>query len=320
MIVWLWLGLSQASEVRVALGGQLETEGHGILDVGWRRGPLSVQLFTDTLDLRLTRSSDHGRWSMGLRAAAFAAGLWITPWDNGAPDPTRAQQASYFGPDLEVQRYLPGGLWVGGAAFFRPHRFRPLPLSTLRVPDTAWGRAEAVAGLWRDEGRLQARLAAGLDATYPGRLAPHLFGDASWQPDGPVVPTFEVHAGWADGQDDITATRLGGLTPYGVPLAGAAWAELWVEDYAMARLGGRVQGEHLHAGVGVDVAVWTLPGLTTADVVTGGSALGLAGLAGWHDRAAFADIAVGYSPTLPRAEGVWPAPVYLLVGSRWVEL
>ncbi len=70
----------------------------------------------------------------------------------------------------------------------------------------------------------------------------------------------------------------------------------------------------------MDAGAWTLPGITTIDRVEGGAAVGFAGLAGWRDRAAFAELAVGYSPSRPRAEGVWPAPVYLRVGSDWVGL
>lgn len=311
------LGVASADEVRGHLGGQLETQGHGIVDLGWRRGPLSVELFTDTLDLRLQDRPRWGWWSLGVRGAAFAAGMWITPWSRGAPDLDRAQRASYLGVDGTLQRNLGRGWWVGASSFVRPHRFLPLGDASLRLAPRSWVQLDAQAGLWRAEGRLQGTLRAGVDLTDALGPSPHLHLSGAWKPETAIAPIVGAWVGAAQGTDDLTATRLGGLTPYHVPFAGASWAEFWVEDYAVARLGGQLSAGAWSLGLVADVGGWTPPSVTTGESVAGTTALGLALLGGWRSDPWFAQLSVGHSPTLPRPEGVWPVPVYLLVGSSW---
>ena len=51
----LALGLpsvSEAGQWRWALGAQLDPASHGIVDIGYRAKGLSIELLTDTLDLR----------------------------------------------------------------------------------------------------------------------------------------------------------------------------------------------------------------------------------------------------------------------------
>ncbi len=308
-----WALPAHAAEFRFGFGGHIDSAPAGILDLGLREGPLTVQLLTDTVDVRVTSVDSRGRVTLGLRAATFAAEMWHQPWTDGVPDPTQAQTASYFGPDAEVQRYLPLGFWLGASGWVRPHWFRPRSDATSRVvADTMWTRAELEAGLWRDDGRLQGRVAVGVDHTATGGAAPHATLTASAHLDGALTPTLGLRAGWADARDDITATRLGGLTPYGVPLAGAGWAEFWVEDYGVARGGLRATAGPFTVHAAVDVAAWTLP-LDAGN----GSAFGVEGRTRWQDRAVYVEAAVGVSPSLAQA-GRWPVPVYLLVGSDWV--
>lgn len=74
-------------------------------------------------------------------------------------------------------------------------------------------------------------------------MSPRVVGEFTYSP-GPregqwfaLLPRFELRAGWARGQDRVLRTRLGGLNPYVVPLAGAAWAEWLVERYVAGRAG-----------------------------------------------------------------------------------
>jgi hypothetical protein len=310
-----------ADEWRAALGGQIETEGHGILDLGWRRGPTSIQLLTDTLDVRTGRTWRRGRAEVGGRVAAFAAGLWITPWSHGAPDPLRAQLAGYVGPDGRIERWGPKGTWAAAEGFARYCWFVPLPDAILEVPDTLWTHGALVVGYWDDRGR-SIRLSGGVDATLPGgadtRVAPALTLEARIHPVGAVTPFGELRAGWAENQDDVIATRLGGMTPYHVPLAGAAWAEFWVEDYVATRLGLEARLGDVVPFVLIDAAVFDFPLDTTlpsppARQSAAGVGLG-ARLA--IDRVSI-EATLGAAPDLPRQDEVSPLSLFVLAGTDW---
>src|SRR5438270_804899 len=96
-------------EWRATVGGQLDSDSHGILDLGVRNGAFSAQIFTDTLDLRLAPESAGGRLFIVARGEALVAGLLASPWTNGAPDPARSLWASYAGVEGGFVRYLPRG-------------------------------------------------------------------------------------------------------------------------------------------------------------------------------------------------------------------
>ncbi|MEQ1504413.1 MAG: hypothetical protein ABMB14_19385, partial [Myxococcota bacterium] len=251
----------------------------------------------------------------GLRGAAAAAGLWITPWTDGAPDPSRAQRVAYVGPDAHAERWLPGGWFAGVDGWLRYQWFTPLAGSTLTVDDGPWVRADAVAGGWWGDGRRVVRITGGIDAT--DRVTPHVTGEGWIRPGGLVAPFGELRVGWADDQDDVVATRLGGLTPYHVPLAGAAWAEFWVEDYAAVRAGLGVHPGILSVAAFADLAVWTAPTRTTGPTDDGEGALGLGMSARVASNGWFVDLAGGLAPGLERQPGVGSGSVYLLAGSDW---
>src|SRR4051812_45748417 len=103
LVSWAVLGLGSAQagswgpwEGRAMLGGEVSATSFGILDLGLRKGPLSLQLFTDTLELRYAPNLMHGRYWLAVRAETFAAGLMQSPWRDGAPDPARALNAGYL--------------------------------------------------------------------------------------------------------------------------------------------------------------------------------------------------------------------------------
>ena len=75
-------------------GGEVSATSFGIADLGLRKGPLSLQLYTDTLELRYAPDLARGRYWVAARVEAFAAGLLISPWRDGAPDPARAWGAA----------------------------------------------------------------------------------------------------------------------------------------------------------------------------------------------------------------------------------
>src|SRR5262245_906835 len=65
---------------RAAAGAEISATSFGIFDVGLRKGPLSLQILTDTLDVRYAPERPRGRHWLALRIETFAAGLMISPW------------------------------------------------------------------------------------------------------------------------------------------------------------------------------------------------------------------------------------------------
>lgn len=282
------LAIAAPTDVHVGAGAEIGQTSVGILDVGVHHGPWSAAWLTDTLDARYTPESPHGKAWIGVRVEAFAAGLLIVPWADGAPAPDRALSAGDAGPDAGVQRYLSHGWYVGAQAAVRPWWFWSTSAATA-PPMTLVATGEAVAGWYKPYA--QAELDAGADVE-PGRLMPHarvtgqLLRPSGWS------PWAQLRAGWGSNQDLLTTTRLGGLSPYVVPLAGAAIAEFRVQDYAAARLGPAWSGDGQRVAVFADGAWYD-----RATAVGFGASAHLA-RGPW-----FTDLAVGASPWLPRQHG-----------------
>ena len=295
---WEWHG---------AGGGQIDADPHGVADVGVRRGPFSIQLFTDTLEVRYEPQLPHGRYFVAARGEALAAGLLISPWTNGAPDPGRALFASYVGLTGGYVRYLPASFYAGAAASERLYFFSARSGTTVPVPDTTpLLSADGMVGRYTEDLHIWARAGLDLQGTSP---SPHAAVEAVYAPvaeGAKLAPIIELRAGWGWKQTDLTRTRLGGLNPYVVPLAGAAWAEWWVERYAAGRAGLLLRTRYTEIGAAVDAAAFN-------DTVATGFALLLRG----HLRRYFAEAAVGYAPWVPRQEGISRASLWIEAGTRW---
>ncbi len=296
---------------RVALGAELSTRSFGIVDLGLRKGPLSIELLTDTLDLRYAPTLRSGRAWVGLRVEAFAAGLMIAPWKDGAPDPGRALNAGYAGLDGGWMRYLPASVYAGLQGSARLYLFWATEGTVVAPPGpTPLFTAEAVLGHYTPHSHLWVR--AGADANLT-TVAPHVVAEATLRPDWAIAPRLEVRAAWASGQDFVMRTRLGGLNPYVVPLAGAAWAEFWVESYVALRGGPSLRtplpgrGPHtLELSLLADVAGFE-----------GQSAVGFAALASWRYRRLFVNASLGWAPWITRQEGIGRTAGFVLLGADW---
>lgn len=314
--------LASELEWRAALGGQLDADSHGILDVGVRGGDLSAELQTDTLDLRWAPSGERGRAWVALRGEAGAAGLFISPWADGAPDPDSSLNSFYVGAEGGAVRYLPQGFYAGGQASLRYQAFTATADTKGQVPaGRPVATADLVLGWWSPVAHLWSRAGADgwLEPEDSGRLAPHVHVDAAVEPAWRLAPVAEARAGAAADQDALTRTRLGGLNPYVVPLAGAAWAEWWVEDYAAFRLGlrGRLplsSGGELSLMPFLDAA--TAPEITSSQPA-GPWALGFGGWLRGEQGRSHLDLAVGHAPWIERASDVSRTSVYVLAGVDW---
>lgn len=306
-ITLLMIATALAGDWRWAGGAELNASPHGILDLGWRAGPWSVQLLTDTLDARHSAELERGKAWGAARLELGSAGLISSPWADGAPDAKRAMMASYGGIEGGWQRYLPGGLYAGVEGFAREYVFRAMS-GAAPPQDTrqTLGMGQGVFGWWRPE--VQLRLAAGSHLNPDGAalLAPHLTLQGRALPSWRLAPRVELYAGVARDQDRLSRTRLGGLNPYVVPLAGAGWAEWWVEDYAAARVGPTLQGEHGQLGVVIDAA-W----------FDGQSAVGIGMPLRLERGRWFVEGAVGHAPRIERQAGVGRWSALLSLGQDW---
>lgn len=345
------LALAEPVEVRVLAGALVETQSHGEVDLGVRAGPWSAQLLTDTLDLRASPEGERGRAWAGLRAEGFAAGLMLSPWTGWVPDPARALTASYVGPEAGAVRYLPAGLYAGGAARAQLWAFGALSTTTVPVPPAAVVvGGEALAGLWRPGVAGWAR--AGVDRVMP------LGGEAGWEPrvDGElllrprlgIAPRLELRGGWSPGRSDFLAWRVGGSMPYSAPVTGLGWAELWTSAFAAARVGVRVGSPDAAPGSGAGAEPVTVPddrrvrargGLLVdaawVDAPVGGcdpaclecscaagpvEAVGFGADLGLRQRRAWLAAEVGTAPVTWDVEERWPLTVLLRVGRDWAPL
>ena len=326
-------------ELRGLVGAQIDPESHGELDFGARAGDWSAELYTDTLQLAWNPTFPGGRAWLDLRAEGAVAGLMLSPWTDGAPDPTRARIVSYAGPEAGAMTYGPGGTGFGLSGRVLVYSFAPREQTTAPVPGpTLIESLDGLFGWWHGDFSMTARFgvdyAAGLDAPLSPvvgeAVAPRAAAELRWRPGWFVAPRLEVRAGTASGQGEVTRTRLGGDMPYQVPLAGAGWSEFWVEDYAAARLGISVGSAEAAPASGVGAELATPPSdarvrgrvLVLTDVATfdGSTAWGL-GLRGEVRRKRlWGQAEVGWAGGVPRKVGVSPVAAMVRLGVDWTAV
>ena len=308
------------TDFRWQAAGQIDPGAHGVADLGVRRGAWSAQLLTDTLDLRFAPEQDRGRAWVALRAELGAVALLIAPWADGAYAPEQGFSASYLGGETGLVRYGAHGLYAGVAGHAYRVSFSELAVTQVEVPaPTPWLSLDAVAGLYRDKAHAWVRVGGQHDA-LGDPLQPHIHATVTTTTlDRPLGGVAELRAGTARGQSILTRTRVGGLNPYVVPLAGAGWGEWWSETYAIARLGPQVvqerSGHTFRHQVVVDGGV--------ADDQTAGSASqsaflwGLGSLNRWSHARWFADLDLGWAVGVPREADTFAGSLWFAIGQDW---
>jgi hypothetical protein len=304
---------------QLAVGGQIDADSHGDANFGLRSGEWTFALRTDAPEITWNHEGERGRTWVNVRGHAFAAQMFISPWTDGAPDPARAFNAASAGAEAGWVGYGPWGSYFGGRGaadgFFPYARDTSTELPSQRVVVTA----DAILGIWRPT--LRGWIRAGADLASGGDASlqsPHVVGELQWIPDWSVGkarigPRVELRAGAAEGQDDLLRSRLGGLNPWVVPLAGAAWAEWWVEDYAAARVGANVgAGEPGAKKLGIRVSPFVDLAAFDGDAAVG---LGV-GARAWRGRL-FLDVTGGYAPWIARAPGIGRGSLWFSIGWDW---
>ncbi|MCK6547968.1 hypothetical protein L6R52_19105 [Myxococcota bacterium] len=292
---------------RAAAGAQIDSATHGVVDLGVARGPWSLQLFTDTLEARFELHSDAGRAWAAARGEFGAAGLFVSPWLQGAPAKNRSVLASYAGGEAGGVLHFAHGTWAGAELVVRRWIFGGREGTTVPVPPDRWVASPAImAGWWRPSAEIFVRAALDRDGDV---WSPRVQGEAKLHPDLELGPLAELRMGWSSDATEITRTRAGGLNPYVVPLAGAGWAEWWLERYVALRVGPKMK---LPWGS----VAFVLDGVRSERVHAWGVAL----LGRVELGAVFIDAHVGYAPAIDREEGVSRVSAWLLAGFDWHAL
>ena len=320
MLSLCFLLSAQAAEWRADGGAQIDSDSHGIVDFALRWKTWQLGLYTDTLELRWQPEGEHGRAWLALRGEAGAAELLISPWRDGAPAPERALTAFYGGLEGGIVRYLPKGFYAGAEGRARVYGFIEPASSDGAL--TAGGDIVAacvshdtgpLVGAWAFLGYwsqpVQGWLRGGGSYVSQDHCDPLQSGlalELVAKPDWRVAPRLEIRAGLGWDQGYLTRTRLGGLNPYVVPLAGAAWAEWWVEDYLALRGGPTVQAGPVELAALVDAAWFDHQ-----------EAVGFALSTKTEWRRLFLDLDGGVAPWILRQEGVGRWSIYFRVGTRW---
>jgi hypothetical protein len=298
--------LASPWETRVEFAAHAGRSTNGLATVAGRSGPWELSFFLDTLEAKYAPSFDGGRAWVAARAEFAMAGLLFNRWQDGAPAPELGLFAFYQGVEGGGVAYLPGGLYVGGEAVARVWEFAATPGTEREVPGPRPVlTAHALLGVYHTS--IHAWVIAGTDWSLG--FAPHVRGTVKTSFSTLVRPRVELHAGWADGTDELTASRLGGITPHGVPLAGAAWAEFYVEDYAVARLGPEVG--QLRDGIG-----WSASLTTDLAWFDGRKEAGFAAWGHYEHRGRYLDLGLGYAPWLPRPGSI-AMTGWVQVGVTW---
>lgn len=296
-----------SSQWRFALGGEFSSDSHGIFDLGYRRGPWAIQLFTDTLELSYEAAAGRFSGWGKLRGEAGIAGLMPFPWLNGAPAPELGHYASYVGGELGGMMALPYGLALGAVGGAYQYTFTATEVGTLGDWPASSPYVGGDVATTFSHRHLWARARAGLAYTVSG-ISPHadVVISATRRVWGDIDGLVLIHAGWAENTDRITRTRLGGLNPYSVPLAGAAWAEWWVEDYLATRV-----------GLNYTASRTLFTGFMDGAAFDGQEALGLGfrikHVFGWGE----AEATVGYAPYILRQEGISRVTGYIMLARPW---
>lgn len=320
---------------------------------GWKGGRFAAEFNTDTLRLYYTGLRFGALQLETMLGGEYAlAGLLMDYYQDGLRQPERGfkagwvQLAQRFKAEVLARTFLElelgGRRWFfdtlddTGPDFVLPAEhwsFEP----RLRVTwwglrgDPAWGdrhrvyprhRGIAFGGEVGADLRSTTRDWGALDDADPGRrnqpddvvLVAKQWLRAGWQLHPRVRTELVERAAFGAGQDDLVRDRLGGLSPYVVPMAGAPWAS-WLSQ---THLSGQWSW---HVKVADDLE---LGPLATATVLTDRARVGdsdavdaifgVGGLVDWRHGPWQVDLRGGWSPTVSELSDQTSFSAWLSVG------
>jgi hypothetical protein len=333
-----------------------EHPAHGALVVAYDTalggGHLGLEYNTETLRATYDaiRLGPDVEASLGAAGEAFLAGVSRDYYRDGHDDDTRGYFAHYallhaglkfrIGERAYMEAALDGRRWFFDETSATASDFT-LTAGTWtlepRLRYTWWGLEDDAA--WHERQRPFPRvrgLAAGLELGVDGRGETRRWGAADDPRNRPGTVIFRPRqwllAGWqflpyarmqiqenaagGVGEDDLTRDKIGGLTPYSVPLAGAPWTGWLSERYVAGQWSGHLRAWHeLEVGPLVDAVVLEDPHRTGEH--DAGFEWGVGALADLRLQAWQIDLRGGWSPTLSDESGRTAFTVWLSAGWSW---
>jgi hypothetical protein len=292
-------------------GGQLDTDPHGVLNAGLSTDKFAVELLTDTLELWWRPWRESGRAWLGLRAQGYASQMFVSPWTRGEKDRSRAFIVPHLALHGGIVEHLSDGLYVGVRGSIRGYLFfRRSEATTAPKPDPTFViTPELFVGLYDD---LAFEMSASCDVR-DGFVSGRIETRASYRPKWTIAPRLEVSGVLGHQLDDLTKTRVGGLNPYVVPLAGAAWAEWWVETYGAARIG--LEARWSWGSVAFVTDAVLLFDETQGDRFDDSGEAGFGLLSRFWFDTFFIDASLGYAPWIERGSPLERVSLWFLIGT-----
>jgi len=309
--MWWLFATALAWEFHGEVGAEINQAPFGVFNAGARTDKISIELITDTIDVRWTPTFKKGRAWLGFRGEFGFAYMFQAPWANGEPRRDLGYNAFYEGAEAGVIGYLPAGFYAGVDTTVRFNQFASNKATQVAVPESVWlMRTYGILGFYHENAHLWVR--AGGDVLDFNRFLPRVEGMFELNLPGSAAPIMEVRGAWAQDATDLTRTRLGGLNPYVVPLAGLGWGEFWVKNYMATRVG--AEGRW-HA----DKNTFKLGLASDLDWFDDQFMVGFSANFRWEKGPWFVETAYGWAPWADRPQGSVAMSGWLLGGFTWTD-
>lgn len=308
----LWISTALGADWRVLGGGEFNADPHGIIEVGYRDELIQIEWLTNTLELKREMVTDSGRKWGAIRGEAVMAGLLPFPWVDGRPAPELGSDASLARVEFGSVKYYQWSMYAGGIVQLGKEWFAHGRDSLFRseLQNRFVTHPQIILGRYTEE--LHAYLQIGnylldIDTKAIQNYAQaHLY----WKPKWRFAPTVESHAATSENLDALHRFRIGGLNPYVIPLAGAAWGEWWAEEFASLQLG-------IPVNITVKQTTTSLKPIVDFARFDEQSAYGFGFELGTIYDRFIINMGWGMAPSIQRAKGVGHQSLWIEVGQRY---
>lgn len=312
IMIWLCVQNAMGADWRVAGGGEFNADSHGILEVGYRDELIQIEALTNTLELKRELETDGGKKWAAIRGEAVMAGLLPFPWVEGRPAPELGSDASLARAEFGSIKYAQWSMYAGGVVQFGKEWFAHGRDSLYRdeLNNRFVTHPQIILGRYSESLHAYLQIGSYLLDIDTEATQNHAQAHLYWTPKWPISPSIEAHAATGENLDALHRFRIGGLNRYTIPLAGAAWGEWWVEEFASVQLGAPVT-------VPINNTHTELKPIADFALFDGQSAFGYGLELKTSSHRLFVNLGWGTAPMIQRAPGVGRHSVWLEIGQTY---